>query len=391
MDTTAHTKDLLGTLAAAATTASPSPRGAQQPHDLDNDSTVFPLLLQHQGRTLERDGMQFVFGSGPQLSTVHVQDAAAPDAERILPLTFDIKKIFTNEALRRATIAPGSWEPDAGFAANRAAARKVYDYYGTLYKAEPHNLLWAGLARLGGLEVFYPGFLLLDAVRRVAAGEALPWLTQQPLVRRLLDVLLPEADILFHLECRLLVIQKKIFDDLAWQHEVYLQGRLDWLKHCRDEGSLPAPDYEAWQQICSDDRPNSVGEGNKRLLRREQEVVIQPFYETLERELLWARLCFTDSALLQPGTAFSALALAMHGSMESFREILPDGDIMSLEDRWRWIDQEVYPCWLRLHQTQHAAISARLQQNLVDCPLQALASRIAILLREWFDGRRWHA
>jgi hypothetical protein len=46
---------------------------------------------------------------------------------------------------------------------------------------------------------------------------------------------------------------------------------------------------------------------------------------------------------------------------------------------------------LRLHQTQHAAISARLQQNLVDCPLQALASRIAILLREWFDGRRWHA
>jgi hypothetical protein len=347
---------------------------------------MFPLLLQYRGRTIERDGMQFAFGSGPTLSTVHVRDTTRADAESIPPITFDIKQMFRNEALKRAAIAPEAWDPATGFAANRACARNVYDYYGSLYQAHPHTLLWAGLARLGGLEVFYPGFLLLDTVRCVAAGETLPWLTRQPLVRKLLDALLPEADILFMLECRLLEIQKRIFDDLAWQHEVYVRGRLDWLKHCRDEKSLPEPDYRAWQQINTEDCSASVAEGNKALLRREQEIVIQPLYNTLENDLLWARLCFADCALLHPSAAFSALALAMHGTMESFREMLPDGDIMDLEDRWRWIEQDVYPRWLHLHQSQHTAMSARLQRELCESRLRALASRIAIMVRERRDG-----
>jgi hypothetical protein len=387
MDMHTHTESLLEALSHAATDN--RTRGRQQPpHDLDSDSRMFPLLIQHRGRTIERNGTQFVFGSGPTLSTVHVRDMSRADTESMTPITLDIKKMFTNEAQKRAGIVADGWNPAAGFAANRASVRKVYDYYGSLYHIEPQALLWAGLARLGGLEIFYPGFLLLNSVQRLAAGETLPWLTRQPLVRWLLDALLPDADILFTLECRLLEIQKKIFDDLAWQHEVYLRGRLPWLQYCYDQENLPRPDYEAWQKISQADSPALIAEGNKALLRREQESVIQPLYHTLGRDLLWARLCFADCALLHPSTAFSALALAMHGTMESFPEAVPGGDILELEDRWRWMEHDVYPRWLHLHQTRHAAISARLQQELCESPVMALMSRLAIMVRECLDGQR---
>jgi hypothetical protein len=339
-------------------------------------------LLHYEGCTIEHGSAQFSFGSERHFGTICIQNGVG-DTYTVAP---DLRQMLTNCALKRAGIQAREWEPENGFAANRENVRRVYDYYGDLYQQAPHKLLWAGLARLGGLEVFYPGFLLLDATRRVAAGEIVPWLSQIPWVRQLLDDMLPEAAILAALECHLLQIQKSIFEDLAWQHEAYLHGRLDWLWRCYQADLLQQSDFEAWSKIHQEDDPEAIGDGNKVLVWREQERIVQPIYDMLDQELLLARWYFADRAFLHPLCAMSALAMAMHGHMESFHEVMPEGNIMNLTDRWQWIEEDVYPCWLRLHQMNFAVIGSRLRYPLPDTVAQVLLSRLYIFVREWLDS-----
>jgi hypothetical protein len=380
MSTHTHPQSLFGVLGNVAHRNWSETQGMQY---LESDSDLFPLLLQHEGHTVEHGSAQFSFGSAQTFGTIYVQN----DGGHSCTVAPDLRRTFTNRALERAGIQAHQWDAKKGFVANRENVRRVYDYYGDLYHHAPHKLLWAGLARLGGLEVFYPGFLLLNATRKMAAGEVLPRLSQIPLVRKLLDDTLPEAAIMAALECRLLQIQKDIFEDLAWQHEAYLQGRIDWLWRCCQADILQQCDFEAWRKIDQDTCPNAIGEGNKMLVWREQEKIVQPLYDTLQQELLWARWYFADQAILMPDSAMSILALAMHKTMDSFLEFVPNGDIMNLKDRWQWIEEHVYNRWLDLHQHHYAAINARLQCPLPETVLQAMTSRLYILVYEWLDGK----
>jgi hypothetical protein len=376
-----HSQSLFGILSNIVHRNWSTEQGVQH---LEASSDLFPMLLKHEGHTVEHGSMQFSFGTEQRFGTICVQNDKGCNCT-IVP---DLQQIFTNQALQRAGIQANQWDPTQGFASNCENVRRVYDYYGDLYHRAPRKMLWAGLARLGGLEVFYPSFLLLDMVRKVAAGEVVPWLTQTPLMRKLLDDMLPEAATLATLECRLLEVQKDIFEDIAWQHEAYLQGRLDVLQRCCQAGILQPCDYEAWHKINQEQCPATIGEGNKMLVRREQEKVVQPLYDTLQKELLWARWYFADQAILQPGHAMSRLAFAINKTVKSFLEAVPEGDIMNLDDRWKWIEEHVYPYWLHQHQTCPAAISIWLQDPLPETMMQVVSNRLRLFVREWLDGCR---
>jgi len=74
-------------------------------------------------------------------------------------------------------------------------------------------------------------------------------------------------------------MQKKIFEDQAVMHEAYLAGGV-----APDRGASPRPDHrhghaEAWRQIDAgrrDPASDTVADGNRTLLFREQHDIIGP-------------------------------------------------------------------------------------------------------------------
>jgi len=72
-------------------------------------------------------------------------------------------------------------------------------------------------------------------------------------------------------------MQRKIFDDLAWQHEAYVSGGLPALEKLVEADAIGASQLQPWRDIASG-HANRVATGNKALLRREQYFVIQRDY-----------------------------------------------------------------------------------------------------------------
>ena len=71
-------------------------------------------------------------------------------------------------------------------------------------------------------------------------------------------------------------MQKHIFEDLAWQHQAYIEGGLTALEYAHASGSaLP---IGAWRNIRPPAMRRGVRAGNRALLRREQEEVLRDDY-----------------------------------------------------------------------------------------------------------------
>lgn len=93
-----------------------------------------------------------------------------------------------------------------------------------------------------------------------------------------------------------MIMQKAIFDDLAWQHELYVRGGLQGLRDVYDgrpdlmQGADPGdlmvagvPSgsiMTAWENIASGS-PFRIEQGNKTLILREQNPVLQPYCDQL--------------------------------------------------------------------------------------------------------------
>ncbi len=92
-------------------------------------------------------------------------------------------------------------------------------------------------------------------------------------------------------------MERAIFEDLAWQHELYVMRGIDGLRRVNQgapellgqagsqnsallEGRLDT--FGAWEDIASGD-PTRVQRGNKALAVREQDTVLQPHYNDLLR------------------------------------------------------------------------------------------------------------
>ena len=147
----------------------------------------------------------------------------------------------------RAGIDPDQWRPEDGLLENDAIVQAVYGYYGNLYLDNP-ELQWAGMANIVG-PMFYGGWQDMYAIRQIAdpAERARVPVALGRAARRFPDQVYDAADAVGHVipggflnpvhlaehltadelewyEDRFLMMQREIFDDLAWQHEAFVLG-----------------------------------------------------------------------------------------------------------------------------------------------------------------------
>ncbi len=179
-----------------------------------------------------------------------------------------LKELAQKRALDAAGIGTQTWDPDQGLSpANDLIARSVYEYYARLFAQRP-ELQWAGMAKLAGGPVY-------AGMQDAAQGH------------------FPGAETL---ERQLLRMQKAIFMDLAWQHQLFVDRGLQGLRRVWEgDSSLFGGDagvrnkplvgdridmIGAWEDIGSGDS-GRIAHGNAVLIAREQDPVLQPYYDEL--------------------------------------------------------------------------------------------------------------
>jgi len=212
------------------------------------------------------------------------------------------RQYYTSAAYINAfgTYDEDAWDPDQGFAANRARIVQLYDYYRSTYLKRPELFLWAGLGRMaGGAVVGGLDFLLCTSPETV--------LTQT-----------------------MVKVGKLIFHDLAWLHEAYLDDpdAAIALAAVRDSESSGRRSYaEALRDIASGDS-GRIAAGNQALLENEQFTIIQPQYDAITQ---------SSEAMIFART--SAFTRAVHPYHRDFLVRFPQADITRANDRWEWITE----------------------------------------------------
>jgi hypothetical protein len=247
----------------------------------------------------------------------------------------DLKQRWLTVALNNARIDAATWIPHRGVRANQSTIEAVYRYYGSLYLSDA-RYEWAGMANLMGPS-FYGGFLDMAAV--------------------------PTRLLRFY-ETTFLRMQKKIFEDQAVMHEAYRVAGIEEILALRQAGILDLATLQAWEAIDSHDAAR-LPEGNRWLLYREQDDILDFFYTTM-RSHRWpqgAALTYLMTLLGNPSVPGArgypeVLPLTLHGGPLSLRTPLADGSIALFPDRWELIERDTLPAYLQLLTTPHAAEEA---------------------------------
>jgi uncharacterized protein YukE len=296
-------------------------------------------------------------------------------------LRSDARSEYTALALMRAGIDDRQWNPAHGVGENVNTIARVYDYYGNLYLNHP-EFQWAGMARYTGLRLFYPAFMqitvlkqLLNSVSgRTRLSDWFPGLFVPD--RDLQEQAQAMAEDVGYLETKLLEMQRSIFMDIAPQHEAYLRDGIAGIERLARDGAITPLDAQAWRDIASG-VPTLVEAGNKALLRREQETVLQSHYTQIEQ--------YIGRGISGPGLSLvlSALATApMDANVNHFWLTVPNGRITNLDARWSWTGGPMHTEWVRLHRDEYANTRAEIGlpiDGMVNSRVNAQTGTIAYL------------
>jgi hypothetical protein len=277
-------------------------------------------------------------------------------------------------AYRRAGIDQGGWDPALGLLANDHNVQAVYGYYGGLWLENP-EFQWAGMANLAG-PLFYAGWQDLYVFRSVVDdGDRAQYLRDLTGIPFIPGVDLPGLDDLASgevkwFEVTFLEMQKEIFDDLAWQHEAYAMGGIVLMRDLYLRGEIEdLQNLEAWENIATGN-PDQIALGNKLLLRREQEQIIQDQYDEIRGHhgpVGWAfseALTWTAENPIPGGRPYGDVFNQQIEILDptpgipfvwdpDFAEIeitVPEGNIADFNDRWAWIEQDMFPAYQELLQ-----------------------------------------
>jgi hypothetical protein len=249
------------------------------------------------------------------------------------------RDLYMHWAQSDARINFSAWNPSNGFPANDATVRKVYAFYQSLWD-QNHKLEWAGMAKLAGAPVYaaledvYTIRLLLDRGDPIESLD----LRAQVLAR------LGSGELRF-LETKLMIMQKEIFSDLAWQHEAYALCGIDAINAIHADGDLMGNRYTDWLGIAYGD-DQLVQNSNEDILSYEQGVVVQHDYDDIRNR--------------RDGEAFVvALSLTVNSPIPNsvpFRQYLPHGDLTLYADRWSWISGDMFPKYIALLDSGQPAV-----------------------------------
>ena len=292
-------------------------------------------------------------------------------------------------ALSGAGIDLDQWQPELGATANSETIINVYRYYGDLYLADP-DLQWAGMANAIGPS-FAAGFFDLANFRQLAGG--LEQIYGQlppgaiPLSNEAIEALagITESELRFY-ETTFLRMQYDIFLDQAPMHEAYHGGGIEAIRQM-DVDCLIAPDMvEAWEMLDEGKRTGDqslITEANTLFLRREQEVVIDSYYQEMYSHspsgpaftyLMtmigtpsipgaegYAEAYPIDVSIETPGPGrigtpgrigpWTIPSVSVDNPLQGTITIdtpFPDGNLANLDDRWRLIEENTLPAYLDL-------------------------------------------
>lgn len=201
-----------------------------------------------------------------------------------------------------------AWDPTQGLAANRPRIVQLYDYYRDTYLKQPDMFLWAGLGRMAGGAV-------------VSGLDSVASLGESDLTRTMV------------------AIGKAIFNDLAWQHEAFLDDPQAAIALARqqDADSPARRSYgDAWTDIASGDG-DRIAAGNRALLENEQYTITQPLYDQIAAG--------SEAFTFRRTRAFTN---KIHPYHRDFLVEFPTGDVIVADDRWAWITKDggMYAKWV---------------------------------------------
>ncbi|WP_104087190.1 WXG100 family type VII secretion target [Arthrobacter sp. GMC3] len=278
---------------------------------------------------------------------------------------------WNNRAMERMGIDPAVWDTSKGTTANWETIKKVYDFYGQQFLANP-DLQWAGMANMIGPS-FAGGFkdmaMMRDIAQRVVSGPVSNIPLKELQMLRVVAAM-SDSEIKFY-ETSMLDMNKEIFLDQARQHMAYEQGGMEEINRLRDSRAIPPETARAWQEISTGD-PQQVKKGNTVLLEREQNHIINDDYNIMRSHPVTGEAVTYVVTLAGepsiPGAKSYPEVFPYKFSVESpgTRDIpfthvdnplqfrtevttgLPDGNIADQNQRWQLISRDTLPAYQEL-------------------------------------------
>ena len=242
-----------------------------------------------------------------------------------------LKELYTKKAYVRMGIAATDWKPALGYRYNREIMDQLYYYYQQVYLLKPEAFYWMGLARLTGGQVLWGMDHLVAIVKD-------PCVLTQKIV---------EA-------------AKDIFENLAWQHELFLDDPQQLIQAVMLQDCTKKETYlyqQCWQLIWHN-TDESIAEGNGMLLYNEQYNSIQPHYNAIKMDTYSKKYFWFTRFIMR----------CIHPYHHRFILDQPWKDVTDFAPRWQWIshDKGMWKTWvatpisekIRLIQLPNEAIMA---------------------------------
>lgn len=211
-----------------------------------------------------------------------------------------MKEKYLQNAYLRLGVRPQDWVPALGFTKNLFILHKLYYYYQQVYLLQPNLFLWMGLARLTGGQVLW-GMGNLVKISK-------------------------DPSVLSH---RIVLTAKDIFENLAWQHEFYLDKPTEFLFYLKEFDKTHTHKnayYTAWQLILTNTKDN-IAKGNEMLLENEQLNTIQHNYDEIKKDSYSKRYFWFTRFVMR----------CIHPYHNRFILDYPFEDVTKFTARWKWI------------------------------------------------------
>lgn len=235
----------------------------------------------------------------------------------------EIKAIYTQKAYKILGFAAHEWQPTAGFKANEAIMEAAYYAYQSFYFDAPQRFLWAGLARLTGGQVLFGMRNLTKLVKDPCV------LTQE-----------------------IVAVAKDIFDNLAWQHILFLENPDFLIKICAildKKNENPHPFAKCWTLIAQNDAA-AIAKGNMMLLENEQHATVQPHYNRIKTDR-YSKPFFACTRFVMRN---------IHPYHQWFFRNFPFRDVTIFEKRWAWISHKkgMWQTWIDTPERERSRLIA---------------------------------
>jgi RHS repeat-associated protein len=288
------------------------------------------------GTFITRDPAGFV--DGPNLYTYVRQNPWTKFDPEGLETKEEWQEIVRKDIQENSHVDINNYDPEKGYLTNQQYLLAVFAFYERMYKKDPTDLKWAGLAKIAGGAIMYG----LQHMEYSKIGTFFTTFSAAEQARRTQNISKRENI--------LVAMNKAVFKDLAWQNMAYSRKGLAEMQERAKAGEISADYLKYWSQIAS----GEAWEGNTGLLYMEQHNILAPGY---------AKLSLTPVVT----DLISQFSVSPLPNGTPFRVTVPGGDLANFNDRWKWIVMDMIP--------KAKAMSAKRFQQLVDTPMGDLMHR----------------